>query len=37
MVDGQTYECLKSFCYLGDTLDRDGGADLATTSRIRNG
>ena len=40
MVDGETYECVKSFCYLGNTLDRDGGADLATTvkiTRIRNG
>ena len=26
--------CVKSFCYLGDTLD---GADLAATARIRNG
>ena len=26
MVDGKTYECVKSFCYLGDTLD---GVDLA--------
>ena len=37
MVDGETYECVKSFCYLGDTLDGDGGADLAATGRIRNG
>ena len=28
MVDGVTYECVKRFCYLGDTLDGDGGADL---------
>ena len=34
MVDGETYECVKSFCYLGDTL---GGEDLAATPRIRNG
>ena len=34
MVDGETYGCVKSFCYLGDTL---GGADLAATARIRNG
>ena len=27
MVDGETYECVNSFCYLGDTLDGDGGAD----------
>ena len=32
MVDGETYAC-----YLGDTLDGDGGADLAATARIRNG
>ena len=36
MVDGETYECVKSFCHLGDTFDGDGGADLAT-ARIRNG
>ena len=24
-------------CYLGDTLDGEGGADLAATARIRNG
>ena len=37
MVDGETYECVKSLCYLGDTLDGEGGADLAATTRIRNG
>ena len=37
MVDGETFEREKSFCYLGDTLDGDGGADLAATARIRNG
>ena len=26
-----------SFCYLGDTLDGDGGVDLAATARIKNG
>ena len=36
MVDGEIYECVKSFCNLGNTLDRDGGADLAVTARIRN-
>ena len=34
MVAGETYECVKSFCYLGDTL---GGADLDVRTRIRNG
>ena len=37
VVDGETYGSAKSFCYLGDTLDGDGGADLAVTARIRNG
>ena len=37
MVDGETYECVKSCCYLGDTLDGDGGADLTATAIIRNG
>ena len=36
MVDGETYRCVKSFCYLGDTLDGNG-ADIAAISRIRNG
>ena len=36
MVDGETYACLKRFCYLGDTLDGDGGANLAATARIKN-
>ena len=36
VVDGETYRCVKSFCYLGDTLDVDGGADLVGTVRIRN-
>ena len=28
---------MQSFCYLGDILDGDGGADLAATARIING
>ena len=28
---------VKSFSYLGDILDGDGGADLAAIARIRNG
>ena len=35
-VDGKTYGCVKRFCYLGDSLDGDGGVDLAATARIRN-
>ena len=37
MVDGETYGCVKNFYYLRDTLDGDGGADLAATARITNG
>ena len=37
MVDGEIYECVKNFCCLGDTLDGDGGAELAATARIRTG
>ena len=29
MVDGETYGCVKRFCFLGDTPD---GADLAATA-----
>ena len=36
-VDGQTYWCVKSFCYVWDTVNGDVGAHLAATPRIRNG
>ena len=36
MVEGETYGCLKPFCYLGDTFDGNG-AYLAATSGIKNG
>ena len=36
-LEREGYECIKSFCYLGDNLDGDGGADLAATARNRNG
>ena len=29
--------CSKGFCYMGEILDGDGGADLVPTTRIRNG
>ena len=32
VVEGETYGCVKSFCYLGYTPDGDGGADLAATA-----
>ena len=37
MVDGETYGCVKCFCYMGNPLDGYGGADLAVTAKIRNG
>ena len=37
VVEEETYGCVISFCYLGDTLDGDGGTDLAATDIIRNG
>ena len=37
VVDGKTYGCVNSISYLGDILDRDGGADLAASARIGNG
>ena len=32
-MDGETYGCLKIICYIRDTLDGDGGADIAATGR----
>ena len=37
MVNAETYGCVNIFCYLGDTLDGDGGAALAATARITYG
>ena len=34
VMDGETYGCVKSICYLEDTID---GADLAATDIIRIG
>ena len=36
-MDGETYGIVKCFCYLGGTLDGDGGADLVATAIIRIG
>ena len=36
MVEGETYGCVTSFGYLGDTIDGNG-EDIAVTARIRNG
>jgi len=36
-VDGDEFESVDSFCYLGDKLDAEGGVDAAVTSRIRSG
>ena len=37
VVDGEAYEAVDSFCYLGDMLNADGGVDLAVTTRVRGG
>ena len=37
VADGEVCEYVQSFCYLGDTLDRNDVSDLAATARIRNG
>ena len=34
MVDGETYECVKSFCYLRDTLDGDGGDERSSVCQL---
>ena len=31
VVDGETYWCVKSFCFVWDTVDGDGGAHLVAT------
>ena len=36
-VDGEAYEVVNKFCYLGDMLDSGGGAELAITTRIQCG
>ena len=36
-MDGEIYGCVNIFCYLGDTLDGDGGVDLAATAKSEMG
>ena len=36
-VQGEVYQTVQSFCYLGDTMDAGGGVDAAVTARIRSG
>ena len=35
LAEDITYGCVNSFCYMGDTLDGDSGADPAATAKIR--
>ena len=35
VVDGEMYGCVKSLCFVWNTVDGDGGVHLATTARIR--
>ena len=37
MVGDEQYKMVHSFCYLGDTLNANGGVDLAVTARVRCG
>jgi len=34
-VDGETYNMVDSFCYLGDMLSVEGGVDAAMMARVR--
>ena len=34
VVDGEIYGCVKSLCFVWNTVDGYGGAHLATTARI---
>ena len=36
-VEGERYGVVTSFCYLGDTIDGNGGASAAITTRIQSG
>ena len=35
VVDGEKYDIVDSFCYPGDMLRAEGGADAAVTTRVR--
>ena len=35
VVDGEMYGCVKSLCFVWNTVDGDGGGHLATTARIK--
>ena len=37
LVDEKTCECVRSFCYLEETLGTDCGTDLSATAIIING
>ena len=37
VVDGEKYGVVNSYCYLGDTIDGNGGASAAITTRIQCG
>jgi len=37
VVDSKEYESVEQFCYLGDMLSTDGGAEAALTAWIRKG
>ena len=37
MGDGMSIEEVGSFCYMGDTMSKQGGAGEAVTARVRSG
>ena len=37
VMDGEMYWCVKSFCFVWDTVDGNGGGHLAATPKLRNG
>ena len=36
-VEGEQFDVVSKFCYLGDMLDSSGGAELAATTRMQSG
>jgi len=35
LEDAAEFECVDSFCYLGDMISASGGAELASRMRVR--
>ena len=37
LENGQSFECVEKFCYLGDMIAARGGAGEASRARVRSG